>query len=60
MTRVEDIVMPHSTDRPPADSEIDRAPLVPPVRRWQCCHCGGTGLTGDGDTCPHGDGSGHC
>ncbi|MEU6036935.1 hypothetical protein ABZ801_16160 [Actinomadura sp. NPDC047616] len=38
----------------------DRAPLVPPVQRWQCCHCGGTGMTGDGDTCPNCDGSGHC
>jgi hypothetical protein len=38
----------------------DRAPLVPPVQRWQCCHCGGGGLTSDGDTCPHCDGSGHC
>ncbi|SEG94699.1 hypothetical protein SAMN04489712_15011 [Thermomonospora echinospora] len=48
---------------PPAASapSADRPPVspVPVVRRWVCCHCGGTGLTGDGDTCPHCHGHGH-
>lgn len=38
-------------------------PPVPPVwvvGRWVCCHCAGTGLTWDGQTCPDCCGNGHC
>ncbi|WP_161602635.1 hypothetical protein [Thermomonospora catenispora] len=38
-------------------AERDR-PVVVPIR-WACCHCGGTGLTSDGDTCSHCLGHGH-
>ncbi|MEU0521254.1 hypothetical protein [Streptosporangium sp. NPDC006007] len=34
---------------------VDLAP-----QRWQCCHCGGTGLDGHGQTCPHCEGLGFC
>jgi hypothetical protein len=30
------------------------------LQRWQCCHCGGTGLDSYGDTCPHCEGLGFC
>ncbi|SEG91084.1 hypothetical protein SAMN04489712_12831 [Thermomonospora echinospora] len=44
----------------PAAPSADRPPVSPvAVRRWVCCHCGGTGLTGDGATCPHCHGHGH-
>ncbi|GAA3948210.1 hypothetical protein GCM10023085_33110 [Actinomadura viridis] len=43
---------------PQADTP-ERPVLVPPVAGWACCHCGTTGLTGEGDTCPHCDGTGH-
>ncbi|MFF0312909.1 MULTISPECIES: hypothetical protein [Streptosporangium] len=29
-------------------------------RRWQCCHCGGTGVDGYGETCEHCEGLGFC
>ncbi|MFC9973486.1 hypothetical protein ACFVH6_21590 [Spirillospora sp. NPDC127200] len=35
-------------------------PLVPPVRRFVCCDCGGGGLTSCGDTCPACLGAGFC
>ncbi|MFB4318122.1 hypothetical protein [Actinomadura sp. 21ATH] len=35
-------------------------PLAPLGQWWQCCNCGGTGLDGYGDTCPHCAGLGHC
>jgi hypothetical protein len=36
-------------------------PLPPlPVKGWQCCHCGGTGLEFYGDPCPHCEGTGTC
>jgi hypothetical protein len=37
----------------------DRPALVPPVQRWRCCYCGGTGLDADGATCEHCQGLGH-
>ncbi|GLW65939.1 hypothetical protein Arub01_41830 [Actinomadura rubrobrunea] len=43
----------------PTDHDDQRAALAPPVQRWRCCHCGGTGVTSDGATCPHCDGLGH-
>ncbi|MBX6767197.1 MAG: hypothetical protein IRY90_08600 [Actinomadura rubrobrunea] len=57
------IVTDHNDQRTPLTGpqrdDGDHAPLVPPVRRWRCCHCGGTGVTSDGATCPHCDGFGH-
>ncbi|MFC7730481.1 hypothetical protein [Actinomadura keratinilytica] len=44
---------------PLRQDEGGRAPLAPPVQRWRCCHCGGTGVTSDGGTCAHCDGFGH-
>ncbi|MCW2900223.1 MAG: hypothetical protein JWO67_2488 [Streptosporangiaceae bacterium] len=41
----------------PADE--DRPALTPPVRLWQCCSCGGTGVASLGETCPDCEGSGH-
>ena len=36
-------------------------PLPPtPVKGWQCCHCGGTGLDFYGEVCPHCEGTGTC
>ncbi|GAA3424617.1 hypothetical protein GCM10018953_18000 [Streptosporangium nondiastaticum] len=29
-------------------------------RRWQCCHCGGTGVDSHGETCEHCEGLGFC
>jgi hypothetical protein len=29
-------------------------------KRYQCCHCGGTGLDSYGETCGHCEGLGHC
>ncbi|GLZ15076.1 hypothetical protein Acsp04_53110 [Actinomadura sp. NBRC 104425] len=43
----------------PTDHDNQRTALAPPVHRWRCCHCGGTGVTSDGDTCPRCDGFGH-
>ncbi|MDB4873116.1 MAG: hypothetical protein JWL97_4120 [Gemmatimonadales bacterium] len=37
----------------------DRPPLVPPVQRWACCHCGAGGLDSGGGRCPYCDGTGH-
>lgn len=45
---------------PTDETDQDRPALVPPVRLWQCCHCGGTGIDSHGDTCLHCDGAGHC
>jgi hypothetical protein len=33
---------------------------MPPVQRYQCCHCGGTGLDSLGDVCAHCEGLGFC
>lgn len=41
-------------------SDTERAVPVPIVRRYQCCHCGGTGLDSVGDVCPHCEGLGFC
>jgi hypothetical protein len=36
-------------------------PIEPlPVKGWQCCHCGGTGLEFYGDPCEHCEGTGQC
>jgi hypothetical protein len=40
-------------------SPVDRPPLVPPVQRWACCHCGAGGLDSGGERCPYCDGTGH-
>jgi hypothetical protein len=29
-------------------------------KRYQCCHCGGTGIDSYGDTCGHCEGLGFC
>jgi hypothetical protein len=34
--------------------------MIPPVKGWQCCHCGGTGLEFYGDPCEHCEGTGTC
>src|SRR5262245_24975035 len=34
--------------------------VMPPVKGWQCCHCGGTGLEWAGDPCEHCEGIGQC
>ncbi|MEV4526507.1 hypothetical protein [Streptosporangium sp. NPDC049304] len=35
-------------------AEIELLPVV----RYRCCTCNGTGVTGDGETCPDCDGIG--
>ncbi|MEO3861768.1 hypothetical protein [Acrocarpospora sp. B8E8] len=40
-------------------AELDELPEIAP-KRWQCCHCGGTGSDSYGDTCRHCDGLGNC
>ncbi|MGK5557673.1 hypothetical protein ACSNOI_39300 [Actinomadura kijaniata] len=35
-------------------------PLIPPVQRYTCCHCGGTGLDSLANTCPACLGAGFC
>ncbi|GIH28506.1 hypothetical protein Aph01nite_68160 [Acrocarpospora phusangensis] len=40
-------------------AELDELPEIEP-KRWQCCHCGGTGSDSYGDTCRHCDGLGNC
>jgi len=41
-------------------TETDRPALVPPVQRYRCCTCGGTGLTSTGQTCGDCSGLGLC
>ncbi|WP_274386931.1 hypothetical protein [Streptosporangium sp. KLBMP 9127] len=38
----------------------DLEPVEIEPKRWQCCHCGGTGSDSYGDTCPHCQGLGFC
>jgi hypothetical protein len=33
---------------------------APPVRAYQCCTCGGTGLDSYGEICEHCEGLGFC
>ncbi|MCG5215451.1 hypothetical protein [Streptosporangium sp. KLBMP 9127] len=40
------------------DEQVTPAQIEP--KRWQCCHCGGTGVDSYGDTCPHCHGLGFC
>ncbi|MEV0971389.1 hypothetical protein [Microtetraspora glauca] len=38
----------------------DARPVDLTPKRWQCCHCGGTGVDSHGETCPHCEGLGFC
>ncbi|GIH91262.1 hypothetical protein ACFFMN_09700 [Planobispora siamensis] len=43
------------------EHQDDRAPLVDLApKRWQCCHCGGTGVDSYSETCLHCEGLGFC
>ncbi|GAA1264695.1 hypothetical protein Psi02_63870 [Planotetraspora silvatica] len=40
------------------DENLQPADVIP--KRWQCCHCGGTGVDSYSDTCQHCEGLGFC
>ena len=40
--------------------EVDRPAYIPPIKHYQCCTCGGTGLDSYGETCEHCEGLGFC
>ncbi|MBO3748788.1 hypothetical protein J5X84_22135 [Streptosporangiaceae bacterium NEAU-GS5] len=48
-----------TTPTPSANTPAPDTVPIPP-KRWQCCHCGGCGVDGYGETCRHCDGEGFC